>query len=103
MNQILSLILNKPMDTITSVDCTQFKQVMLALLYDMSSNQVSKKLSKTKTNTEQMMNELFPRFQNGSRCGWTKAYARGNCTPRPLPAKMLLRYDETEPGRKTGE
>jgi len=75
--QMSSLIRNKPINAITPVERAQFKQVTLALLYGMSANQVGKKLSISKSNAQQMMNDFFRRFRRVKV--WmdeTKAYAR---------------------------
>jgi len=75
--QMSSLIRNKPVDAITPIERAQFKQVTLALLYGMSANQVSKKLSISKANAQQMMNDFFRRFRRvKSWMDETKAYAR---------------------------
>ena len=77
--QMSSVIRNKPIDAITDEERAQFKQVVLAILYGMSPNQVAKKLSISKANAQQMMNDFFRRFRRVKT--WmdeTKANARKN-------------------------
>jgi len=77
--QMSSIIRNKPLDTITDQERAQFKQVTLAILYGMSPNQVAKKLSISKTNAQQMMNDFFRRFRRvKSWMDETKSNARKN-------------------------
>ncbi|KAL7490984.1 hypothetical protein ACHAWT_000469 [Skeletonema menzelii] len=77
--QMASLIRNKPAESITADERAQFKQVTLALLYGMSSNQVAKKLSISKAGAQQTMNDFFRRFRRVK--AWmeeTKQSARRN-------------------------
>ena len=61
--QMSSVILNKPADVVTDEERSQFKQITLAILYGMSANQVSSKLSISKANAQQLMSDFFRRFR----------------------------------------
>jgi DNA polymerase-1 len=60
--QMASLIRNKPLESVTSEERSQFKQVTLAILYGMSPKQVAKKLNISETAAVQIMRDFFHKF-----------------------------------------
>ena len=61
--QMSSLIRNKAIDTITDQERAQFKQITLAILYGMGTNQVAKKLDISKSAAQQLKTDFFQRFR----------------------------------------
>lgn len=60
--QMASLIRNKPVETVTTDERAQFKQVTLAILYGMSPKQVAKKLNITEEAAKRTMRDFFRKF-----------------------------------------
>ena len=61
--QMSSIVLNKPADSVTEMERSQFKMITLAILYGMSANQVATKLTISKENAQQLMTDFFRRFR----------------------------------------